>query len=264
MNILLLRLNKKRTDTLIDQTKTKPQETLEFKMNKQMQIFSFSPPLNLVGEGKWFLRMIFFECTNSVFNINNENNSLSITIPSHWETKSAEKSFDELNKVLELWSQNGFQLHVGQVRKRGVILMNNNPFSSLGTFKNEILEKLKNVKYKDLEDLVYRFQLTYDEIIDILDLNHISTKRTGYSLNFGLDDVSDINKTLESISSDNVKVSFTIDDIRLKSNTKKIKLYFSLKSLFLIPFLGFTQTLAYPLDDIDGFHQLIAGSFKID
>ena len=39
MNNELILLIKKRTDTLIEQTKTKPQEFLEFKMNKQMQIF---------------------------------------------------------------------------------------------------------------------------------------------------------------------------------------------------------------------------------
>ena len=39
MNNKLLLLFKKHTDTLIEQTKTKPQETLEFKMNKQMQTF---------------------------------------------------------------------------------------------------------------------------------------------------------------------------------------------------------------------------------
>ena len=39
MNNELLLLIKKHTDTLIEQTKTKPQETLEFKMDKQMQIF---------------------------------------------------------------------------------------------------------------------------------------------------------------------------------------------------------------------------------
>ena len=32
----LVLLIKKQTDTLIQQTKTKPQETLEFEMNKQM------------------------------------------------------------------------------------------------------------------------------------------------------------------------------------------------------------------------------------
>ena len=46
--------------------------------------------------------------------------------------------------------------------------------------KNEILKELKNVKYNDLEDLVYRIQLTYDEIIDILDLKYISTKEQAF------------------------------------------------------------------------------------
>ena len=110
---------KKHTDTLIELTKTKPQETLEFKMNKQLQTFSFSPPINLVEEGKWLLGVSSFECTNSVYNITDENNSFSITIPGHCETKSAEKTIDELNKLLELSSQNGIDLHVEQVRKKG-------------------------------------------------------------------------------------------------------------------------------------------------
>ena len=44
----MLLLIKKHTDTLIEQTRTKPQETLEFKMDKQIQTFSFNPPINLV------------------------------------------------------------------------------------------------------------------------------------------------------------------------------------------------------------------------
>ena len=38
---------KKHTVTLIEQTRTRPQETLEIKMNKQMQTFPFNPPLKL-------------------------------------------------------------------------------------------------------------------------------------------------------------------------------------------------------------------------
>ena len=78
MNNELLLLIKKHKDVLIKQTRTKPQETLEFKMNKQMQTFSFSPPINLLEEEKWLLAVTSFECTNSVFNINNDNNSFSI------------------------------------------------------------------------------------------------------------------------------------------------------------------------------------------
>ena len=54
---------------LIEQTKTKPQETLEFVMDKQMQTLSFNPSINLSEEGKWLLAVTSFECTNSVFNI---------------------------------------------------------------------------------------------------------------------------------------------------------------------------------------------------
>ena len=113
----LILLMKERTDTLIEQRKTKPHETLEFKMNKQMQNFSFSPPITLLEEDKWLLAVTSFECTNSVFNITDENNSLSITIPGHWNSKSAEKTIDEL-KLLELRSQSDIELHTEQVRKK--------------------------------------------------------------------------------------------------------------------------------------------------
>ena len=72
----------------------------------------------MVEEGKWLLAVSSFECTNSVFNITNENNSFSIIIPGHYQNKSDEETIDELNKLLELRSQNGIELHVEQVRKR--------------------------------------------------------------------------------------------------------------------------------------------------
>ena len=84
MNNELLLLIKKHTDTLIERTRTKPQETLEFKMNKQMQTISFNPPINLIEESKWLLVVNSFECTNSVFNRTDENSSFSIIIPGHY------------------------------------------------------------------------------------------------------------------------------------------------------------------------------------
>ena len=116
MNNELLLSIKKHTNTLIEQTKTKHQETLEFKTNKQMQTFS-SSPINLVEEGKWLLAVTSFEATNSVFSITNENNSFSIGIPGHWQTKSAEKIFEKLNNLLELRSQKVIELQVKEVKK---------------------------------------------------------------------------------------------------------------------------------------------------
>ena len=141
MNNELLLLIKKRTDTLIQQTKTRSQETLEFKMNKQMETFSFNIPINLIEEGKWLLGVTSFECTNSVFNITNENNSFSITIPRHWETKSAEKTIEELNELIELRS---LELHVKEVRKRGNKIKIGGKEYKISLFNTQKMRYLKN------------------------------------------------------------------------------------------------------------------------
>ena len=264
MNNELLLLIKKHTDTLIENTKTKPQETLEFKMNEQRQTFSFSPPINLAEEDKWLLAVSSFKCTNSVFNITNENNSFSIIVPGHYETEFAEQIIDDLNKLLELKS---LELHVEEVKKRGNKIKIANKEYKLSDFDNqkyEIIEELKKVGYNDLKDLVYRMRLSYDEIMDILDLKYIPTKRTGYSLDPGIYEVVDLNNTLKYILPDNVKVNITIDDNRLKSNLKINQTLIFTEKSFLYTILGFTQSRSYPLDDIDGFYQLIAGSYKSD
>ena len=229
-----------------------------------MQTFSFNPPINLVEEGKWLMALSSLECTKSVFNITNENNSFSIIIPGHYQNESDEKTINDLNKLLELKS---LELHVEEVRKRGNKMKiggNEYKLSDFDFRKNEILEELKNVKYNDLKDLVYRIRLSYDEIMDILDLKYIPTKRTGYSLNTGIYEVTDLNITLNYILPDNVKISVTIDDIRLKSNLKTNQTLIFTEKSFLYTILGFTRSRSYPLDDIDGFYQLIAGSYKGD
>ena len=81
-----------------------------------MQTFSFNPPLNLIEEGKWLMAVSLYDCTNSVFNITNENNSFSIIIPGHWENEFSEKVVDEVNRLLELRS---LESHVDEVRTRG-------------------------------------------------------------------------------------------------------------------------------------------------
>ena len=141
MNNELILLIKKHTDTLIEQRKTKPQETLEFKMNKQTETFSINPPINLVEEDKWLLGVNWLECRNSVFNITNENNSFSITVPGHWESKSAQKTIDEINNLLELGS---LDLHVKEVRKRGNQIKIGNKEYKLSDFDTLKTRYLKN------------------------------------------------------------------------------------------------------------------------
>ena len=107
-------------------------------------------------------------------------------------------------------------------------------------------------------------RLSYDEIMDILDLKYIPTKRTGYSLNPGIYEVIDLNNTLKYILPDNLKVNVTIDDIRLKADIKTNQTFIFTEKSFFYTILGFTQSHSHPLDDIEGFYQLIAGSYTSD
>ena len=88
-------------------------------------------------------------------------------------------------------------------------------------------------------------QLTYDEIIDILDMKYIPRKRTGFSVNRGIYEAVDLKNNLKYILPDNKKVSVTKDDVRLKSNKKfNRSLIFTEKSFFY-NFFGFTRSSSY-------------------
>ena len=83
-------------------------------------------------------------------------------------------------------------------------------------------------------------RLSYDEIMDILDLKYIPTKKIGYSLNPGIYEVVDLNSILKHILPDNVKVIVTIDDMKLKSNLKTNQTLIFTEKFFFYTILGFT------------------------
>ena len=57
--------------------------------------------------------------------------------------------------------------------------------------------ELKNLKFNDLEDMVFRMKLTFDESVDILDTKNFPSKRRGCTLSPGMFEISDTNKALE-------------------------------------------------------------------
>ena len=177
----------------------------------------------------------------------------------------AKKTIDELSELLELRSQNNMEKHVEEVRKwRDQLKIGDVEYnlSDTDTQKKDIPEELKRVKYNDLEDLVYRMQLTNDDMMDILDLNFIPTRKRCFSLNPGICEVTDLNKTLKYISPDNVKVSITIEDIRRKSNLSNDQTLKFTRISFSYKMLGFSQSHLRVLDDIEGFIQIIPGTYK--
>ena len=74
---LLLSIAKSNQE-IVENTHSKPQETLEFKMNKQKESFSFDVPLELPEQ--WMMGVTSLEVYNSVYNITNKNNSFQIQL----------------------------------------------------------------------------------------------------------------------------------------------------------------------------------------
>ena len=72
---LLLSITKN-CETLIQQTHTKPQETLEFKMIKPRETFHFKPSIQIKGD--WMIGLTDLEVYNSIFNITEENNKFEL------------------------------------------------------------------------------------------------------------------------------------------------------------------------------------------
>ena len=72
---LLLSITKN-CETLIEQTHTKPQETLEFKLTKPKETFHFKPPIQV--ERDWMIGLTDLEVYNSIFIITEENNKFEL------------------------------------------------------------------------------------------------------------------------------------------------------------------------------------------
>ena len=72
---LLLSIAKSNLD-IVENTLSKPQETLEIKMNKQKESFSFDIPLDLPEQ--WMMGVTSLEVYNTIYNITEKNNKFKL------------------------------------------------------------------------------------------------------------------------------------------------------------------------------------------
>ena len=72
----LLKSIAKNCEKLIEQTHRKAEETLEFKMTKQREIFHFTPPISIAGS--WMMGLTSVKVYNCIFNITEENNKFEL------------------------------------------------------------------------------------------------------------------------------------------------------------------------------------------
>ena len=101
--------------------------------------------------------------------------------------------------ILEPRYENDIDLPVKEVGKTGnriKIEKNDYKLASFDHFKSEIFFGLNRVKHRDLEDMVHRLQLTYDETVDFLDVKSIAASTIGYLFPPGVYKINDINLML--------------------------------------------------------------------
>ena len=166
--------------------------------------------------------------------------------------------------MLELRSQNDFELHVKDVEKRGTRIEKQKSGKNLARFdhsKSEILSDVTGVKYKDFQDMVYKLDLAYNETVDIMDVKNFAASSTAYTLPAGLFEISDLNMILQSLLPDDMKVDNTTDNITPRSNLIANKTMKFDKKSFLFAILDFTQSHPGDLGKIDGFIEKRPGSY---
>ena len=99
-----------------------------------METFAFSLPINFSEEGKRLFAVRSSEATSTVFKMTDENNSFSISTPSFWTHECGEDLNNKLNKLLEIISQNDFELRGKEVEKRGTRIQIENGGCNLAGF----------------------------------------------------------------------------------------------------------------------------------
>ena len=207
----LLLLITKTTGTLIQQTQTKAQETLEFKFRKLRESFTFDIPLQLEN-GEWMLGLTSLELYNSIFNITNENSKLELFRPikkerpySLEDLKIADGNFrphdlnDELFRPVVIDKLREFEFHYNNIMRK-TLHLTEEEIESIGirnktedSVFDEIL--LEQSNFQGLESFLGTMRTEEDEINFIL--QKYSSNFETYEITPGIYEVSDPNNSVD-------------------------------------------------------------------
>ena len=219
---LLLSIAKSNLD-IVENTLSKPQETLEFKMNKQKESFSFDIPLDLPEQ--WMMGVTSLEVYNTVYNITENNNKLKILLK--------DEQLKSLNVDTQLVMNVEYLYKISNVEK-------------INTFMVDSYSKNKKLTRKDFDQLkkiiIQIDQNIKDKTIIIPEFG-IENDFVEIELPPGVYELVDINKIMkQKLSDSDFEFEFNIeaDTISMKSVlTTSNPIYFNSK---LNELLGFTDT----------------------
>ena len=233
---LLLSITKN-CETLIEQTDTKAQETLEFKMTKPREIFHFKSPIQIQGD--WMIGLTNLEVYNSIFNITNKNKKFEI-----YRDTSTKFGFielkDELEEILNIPHITNEHLD-DEVLGRRIL----DEYYKLSREKMNtdgymvLLLGYARSLFRDFESYL-RIVVGLDEEDIQLILKEYNSHFITYELTPGIYTIQDISDAIQTFSGHKETIQLEYDDISMKT---KIILKFknNEKGLFALGTLRFDE-----------------------
>ena len=224
---LLLSIAKSNQE-IVENTHSKPQETLEFKMTKQKESFSFDVPLIL--NEKWMMGVTSLEVYNTVYNITEKNNKLEILLTKQ-QLEEHRVDTELVPKIKDLYETSDDKF----IEKTNTLITNS---------YTKKKKKLTRKDFNQLKELIEVFNYP-DQQIHIPDFE-IEHDSFGIQLRPGAYELVDINASVkQKINESDYDFKFDLipDTISMKSVlTTSNNIQFNSK---LNTVLGFTHTV-YP------------------
>ena len=240
---LLLSIAKSNQE-IVENTHSKPQETLEFKMTKQKESFSFDVPL-LLPE-KWMMGVTSLEVYNTVYNITEKNNKLQILLK-YEQLDALEVDtgvVPNIKKLFETYDLENNKLYYEFIEKANIYLTTSynkekkllkKDFDYLKQINSNIPITIPNF---EIENGFIDIQLT-PGVYELIEINN-AIKQIITDSGYKLDDKSKFKKDLTVFS---IEFNIIPDTISMKSVlTTSNNIQFNSK---LNTVLGFTHTV-YP------------------
>ena len=187
---LLLSIAKSNQE-IVENTHSKPQETLEFEMTKQKESFSFDVPLDLPEQ--WMMGVTSSEVYNTVYNITEKNNKFKILL--------RKDQIDVLGLDTEIVKKVEYLYKTSD--KRGI--------SNIEKINKLVVDNYMNKKKRGLTPEDFD---TLTEIINLINLENIKNNKG--SLNIIIPDYY--------IVTDHVKIELTPGVYELTERNNAIKL----------------------------------------
>ena len=176
---LLLNIAKSNLD-FVENTLSKPQETLEFKMNKQKESFSFDIPLDLPEQ--WMMGVTSLEVYNTVYNNTEKNNKLKILLKDE-QLKSSNvdtqlvMNVEYLYKISDVEKINTFMVDSYSKNKK----LTRKDFDKLKKIINQINQNIKDkttiiIPEFGIENDFVEIELT-PGVYELVDINKIMKQK---------------------------------------------------------------------------------------